>query len=358
MQERNYGIDFLRIISMFMIVILHILGNGGILASVQIGSSNYHLAWILEIASYCAVNCYALISAYVGIYSVHKYSNIFYLWLQVIFYTLSITLLFNILSPSSVTISSWLNALFPISRKQYWYFTAYFCMFFFIPYFTVLLNNLSKKELTTLCLTILIMLCVLPTFAQDDIFQTSYGYSFLWLSSLYILGGYIRKYTSSFTRIRHKIIMVYPLCIFITWFMQYMIDTSPSDITAIFKSGNPLLSYTSPTIFLSAFSLFLFFSNMNIRPFMKKLIKFIAPLSFSVYLIHTQPFFWNKMTNLFVPYASFSPLKLGVSIFSTALFIYISCSSIDFIRNLIFRLLHIRSATQKIDTYITRRLNQ
>ena len=231
-------------------------------------------------------------------------------------------------------------------------------MFFFIPYFTVLLNNLSKKELTTLCLTILIMLCVLPTFAQDDIFQTSYGYSFLWLSSLYILGGYIRKYTSSFTRIRHKIIMVYPLCIFITWFMQYMIDTSPSDITAIFKSGNPLLSYTSPTIFLSAFSLFLFFSNMNIRPFMKKLIKFIAPLSFSVYLIHTQPFFWNKMTNLFVPYASFSPLKLGVSIFSTALFIYISCSSVDFIRNLIFRLLHIRSATQKIDTYITRRLNQ
>lgn len=78
MQERNYGIDFLRIISMFMIVILHILGNGGILASVQIGSSNYHLAWILEIASYCAVNCYALISGYVGIYSVHKYSNIFY----------------------------------------------------------------------------------------------------------------------------------------------------------------------------------------------------------------------------------------------------------------------------------------
>ena len=110
--------------------------------------------------------CWDLLSS-----QIFKY---FYLWLQVIFYTLSITLLFNILSPSSVTISSWLNALFPISRKQYWYFTAYFCMFFFIPYFTVLLNNLSKKELTTLCLTILIMLCVLPTFAQDDIFQTSY----------------------------------------------------------------------------------------------------------------------------------------------------------------------------------------
>ena len=100
MQERNYGIDFLRIISMFMIVILHILGNGGILASVQTGSVKYHLTWFMEIASYCAVNCYALISGYVGIYSKHKLSNIFYLWIQVIFYTLSITLLFKIISPA------------------------------------------------------------------------------------------------------------------------------------------------------------------------------------------------------------------------------------------------------------------
>ena len=50
MQERNYGIDFLRVISMFMIVILHILGNGGILASVQTGSSTYHASWLMEIA--------------------------------------------------------------------------------------------------------------------------------------------------------------------------------------------------------------------------------------------------------------------------------------------------------------------
>lgn len=353
MQERNYGIDFLRVISMFMIVILHILGNGGILASVQTGSSTYHESWLMEIASYCAVNCYALISGYVGIYSSHKYSSILYLWLQVIFYTLSITLLFNIFSPSSVNISSWLDAFFPVSRKQYWYFTAYFCMFFFTPYFNYLLNNLSKKELTSLCLTILFLLCLLPTLAQSDLFQTSYGYSFLWLSALYILGGYIRKYFTVQKRTSNKIILIYPCCIFITWMIQYAIDTSSFNITALLKSGNPLLSYSSPTIVLSALSLLLFFSNLNLHSLMKKTIKLIAPFSFSVYLIHTQAFFWYKMTNLFSLYSSFPIFKLIFSVLLTAMFIYISCSIIDFIRNKLFQLLRIRSLTKKIDSYIS-----
>ena len=31
MEERNYGIDLLRIVSMMMVVLLHVLGQGGIL---------------------------------------------------------------------------------------------------------------------------------------------------------------------------------------------------------------------------------------------------------------------------------------------------------------------------------------
>ena len=221
------------------------------------------------------------------------------------------------------------------------------------PYFNYLLNNLSKKELTSLCLTILFLLCLLPTLAQSDLFQTSYGYSFLWLSALYILGGYIRKYFTVQKRTSNKIILIYPCCIFITWMIQYAIDTSSFNITALLKSGNPLLSYSSPTIVLSALSLLLFFSNLNLHSLMKKTIKLIAPFSFSVYLIHTQAFFWYKMTNLFSLYSSFPIFKLIFSVLLTAMFIYISCSIIDFIRNKLFQLLRIRSLTKKIDSYIS-----
>ena len=43
-KERNLGIDLLRMISMFLIVILHIQGHGGILENVVSLSTNYEIA--------------------------------------------------------------------------------------------------------------------------------------------------------------------------------------------------------------------------------------------------------------------------------------------------------------------------
>ena len=87
-EKRNYGVDALRILAMYMIVILHVLGQGGILDAVRRGTGQYSVAWFMEIASYCAVNCYALISGYVGVKTKFRMSNILYLWLQVVFYGL------------------------------------------------------------------------------------------------------------------------------------------------------------------------------------------------------------------------------------------------------------------------------
>ena len=72
-KERNYGIDLLRIVSMFLVCILHVLGHGGILNNTTENTVNYNVAWIMNISAYCAVNCYALISGYVGIKSKFKF---------------------------------------------------------------------------------------------------------------------------------------------------------------------------------------------------------------------------------------------------------------------------------------------
>ena len=62
--KRAIGIDALRCISMFMIITLHYLANGGALYNTQLFSINYYTAWLLEAFCYVAVNCYVLISAY------------------------------------------------------------------------------------------------------------------------------------------------------------------------------------------------------------------------------------------------------------------------------------------------------
>ena len=87
-QQRNYGIELLRIIAMFMIVSLHTLGQGGILASVTPNSPQFHIAWILEIACFCAVNIYALISGYVLSDKPFRLSRLINLRLQLLLYRL------------------------------------------------------------------------------------------------------------------------------------------------------------------------------------------------------------------------------------------------------------------------------
>ena len=62
-KERNYGIDCLRLVAMFMIVIIHILGKGGIVKAAT--GYKFAEAWFWEISTCCAVNCYAMISGYV-----------------------------------------------------------------------------------------------------------------------------------------------------------------------------------------------------------------------------------------------------------------------------------------------------
>lgn len=65
MDNRNYGIDLLRIIAMFAVVILHIQVFGGVINNVKEFSVNYEIAWTLETLCYCAVDIYVIITGYV-----------------------------------------------------------------------------------------------------------------------------------------------------------------------------------------------------------------------------------------------------------------------------------------------------
>ena len=90
-KARNYGIDLLRLVSMFMVVILHIFGEGGILSSTQDLSLQGELFWGFEIVCYGAVNIYAIISGYVGFKSKHRYTSRISLCLQLTFYAVMAT---------------------------------------------------------------------------------------------------------------------------------------------------------------------------------------------------------------------------------------------------------------------------
>ena len=86
-KERNYGIDLLRIVLMYMVCILHTLGQGGILDACADGTGRYKVFWFLEILSYCAVDGFALISGYMATDQPSKFEKLVDMWFQAFFYS-------------------------------------------------------------------------------------------------------------------------------------------------------------------------------------------------------------------------------------------------------------------------------
>lgn len=78
---------------MFMVVILYVVGHGGILDKTLGLTVKGEIAWFFQIACFCAVNCYALISGFVAIQSKRKWHTFVSLWFQVVFYCLLINIL-------------------------------------------------------------------------------------------------------------------------------------------------------------------------------------------------------------------------------------------------------------------------
>ncbi len=345
-KERNMGIDLLRMLSMFMVAVLHVCGQGGVLNATAGNPTANRIAWLLEVAGYCCVNCYALISGYVGVKSRFKYSNIILLWLQVFFYTGIITLLFSVFYPGTVDTEAIVCAFFPVMKQQYWYFTAYVGMFFFIPLFNYAVNHMPKRQMGAVILALILLFSVVPTFfragifgkATGDVFGTGSGYSARWLAILYLMGAYFSK---------HRILEKLPTWVF---FGGYLGSVLVSWIAKFYiKGGGVLVNYTSPTILLAGFSLLFLFSRLKLKA-LAPAIRFLSPLAFGVYIIHVHPLIWKQfMLRRYVSFAELPVWHMALAVLLAALCIYLICSAIDLVRHYLFKLLHLRQGLEYLE---------
>jgi len=350
--QRNYGIDLLRIVSMLMIVTLHVMKQGGILKNLIPFSANYNVAWLFETASFCAVNCYALISGYVGYKSKPKLSSIVGIWLQVVFYTVGFALIAAPLL-DSIDRTYIILAFFPVMKNFYWYFTAYFCIYFFTPFFNKIINEVSAKKLKFLGIGLFIMFSVIPTLARQDLFFTNRGYSALWLAVLYLLGGIIAK-CELFKNINNFILfLIYLTSVTASWGVKILCEK----ITPLYNLHHIFISYISPTIVVAAIALLVWFSKIKIGKALSKIISFIAPLTFGVYLVHVNKVIWkNIILNRFADFANFSTYKMVLAIIIAVIAVFVVSAFIEFIRIQIFKLLRIKKLLKLFDTKIQDRI--
>ena len=341
---RNAGIDLFRVLSMLMVAILHVYGHGGYYGSQEFFSLGWALSSVFNCLIIIAVNCFGLITGYVNAGRKFNIKNIFSLWLQVVFICIVTSLVFYFVKPGSVSIKGILFSFLPVFSKQYWYFSAYFLLFFFIPLLNVIIEKTDKKLIVSVLCVIAVLTGVVATFAGKDIFALVNGYSTVWLMYVYLVGGVIKKHGLCI-RIKGKPVKahVYLLLYLANSLFSFIVSTVyllviNARIEAGFRNYNFILNLTGAVFLL------LFFANLKIKS--NKFITMLGITSFGVYLIHDNDLIRHEFISAkFTFLQTYNPFVAILTIIGISIAIYVICTVIEYLRQLLFKLLRIPKFT-------------
>lgn len=328
---------------MFMIVMLHVLGQGVITHTKHLGT-RYEVSWFLEIASLCAVNCYAIITGYVSVNSKkYRYGDLVTLLLRVFYYSILLAVIGYFAYLGEYSVRDVIKSFFCVFSGKYWYVTAYAGLFLLMPFLKKAINSMNRRQFKAMLLTGAFLFTVVPTFYRNDVYYLNMGYSFLWISYMFCVGAYIRKYVD-FRRIKAwKMFVCYLCCIVGTLCFKYIYEVVFSARYNEFSSCFLIECYNFPLILLSGIFLFLMFAKIKVSSNAAKIISFLSPLAFSVYLIHAHPVVWEHfIVYHFIPIANSSLPIMVIKVFGYAIAIFCICLLIDIPRECIFKWLRIK----------------
>lgn len=295
------------------------------------------------------MNCYALISGYIGVCVRRKYSSLLYLLLQVLFYSVLGTALFAAFIPHTVGLKEWIKAFVPFGF-HYWYFTAYLGLFFLTPLLNFVLQNASKEFLRSLLFGIFAAFSVLPTLLFRDVFQTHWGFSVLHLALMYLAGGYVRRFNVQVKK--RRAFCVWLLCAAATFLSVFVLMAATQKILGRAVGFQILVRYTSPTMVAMSVALLLIFKEIKVTGnTAQKAAAVCGACSFGVYLVHLHPLIKQHiLIGLVAEHLYDSVVKILALYSALTAVIFVLSFAVDFIRLNIFKLLRVKECCKRIDT--------
>lgn len=262
--KRNVGVDLLRIVSMFMIIVLHSGSHGGInaLSNNIDGYSIYF--WLLTCFCIVGVNCFVLISGYFLSDKKFSVKSLVKHLVEVWFYSFFILLFTIIMKPEIINGTVVIKSLLPIITAQYWFISVYIELYMIFPFLNILTMKLTKKQYEYLILIssfFLSVCCIIPI---ADPGTANNGYSLIWFINLYFIGAYIRKFVNIDSMKTAYLIFTYIICcmcVFSTWLIIKKVNVI---IGALKIEPTYFIRYNSVLVTMASVALFCLFAKKNV----------------------------------------------------------------------------------------------
>ena len=352
---RNHGIDLLRILSMFGVILLHILNHGGVLHLTH-SPARFSTVWFLEALSDPAVNCFMLISGYVGYRgekAFPKIKNLLSLLFTVLFYSITIFFLFKLFGPDPLGMKALIKSFLPTMLNQYWFFTAYFGLFLISPVLNIFVHKSNLKQAFVFLIVFFLFSIVSTVY---DSFSILRGYSVLWFIFMYLVGAIIKKYDLSRLFSKKIWLLIVLSALAVTWLSKIVLYFT--NIPFLQSHSSELVKYVSPTIVIMSIGLLCLFAKIRCPSSLCSVISFVAPSAFSVYLIHDNVYIRMYLMSHMHKFADgFNAALIALFIVCSAAAIFLVCIIIDKIRTGLFALIRIDKLAAHIEDFLKANLN-
>lgn len=342
---RQSNFELMRIISMFMIVMWHVIISG-----VGLSQANNTLTLFLDIIKLILVvhvNSFVLVTGYFQSTSKFRLKKVLNLIATSWFYRIVAVIIVLALSLTTLTNLEILNNVFILPLEhEHWFIHYYILLYILSPFFNKFIERSSQGELKKLVLTLVFINCFLPYLTNQGFFSTSFGFSLYHFITLYFIGAYFRKYplkqsyhfkNMSIKHFRLLMVLIFLGCAFgsltILYLGKYICSFAiPGsilfEIGAIFQT-HPA-AYDFPLIVVQSCAYFLFFSTFS---FKNKFINNLSTLMIGVYLIHESELLKPYIYKLF-PFLveKYSPFEIILQIFVVACIIFVCSIIIEYFR--------------------------
>ena len=358
-KERNPGIDIVRLLTQYNIVLYHFMTQGGVYKYFY---RHERILRLIESFIDWHNNAFLLISGIVG-YKTNKYSNLLYLWLMVVFYSVGIHK-YVLTYKKEFKVDQDVDKLhFPLVFDLYWYFTQYFGMYLFLPVINNGIAQLSKYELRLVVMSTLGIFVLWKDYKnkRPDIFHLNGGKSILWFLTFYLTGAYIGKYRVDYSGFKRYFYCLIIAAIFIiTSYLYFKIHIRelffliwnkkieiPIIIVQMFSE-----SLNSVLKIIQSITVCLFFMQIHYNKYIAKIICFFGPLAFSIFLIYSNRIL---LVNVIWKICDNQPRDLSLKsllnlLLMKTLKVCITSLIIDYFRHLLFTLLRIKKILFFIET--------
>ena len=320
---RQSNFELLRLVSMFYIVLYHLL----FFFIVKVDDSALYKS--LELFLHVGVICFVLISGYFHIRP--SVRGAVKLLLPLIVFYLPLTLWEYIHGIVGV------KSLFIFSKSPYWFIRTYFFLFLISPMINSFLTN--NKHRYKLLAALGLVAVYMGTMHEPSLFN---GKNLILFMFVYVLGDCLRALSSKYEKWKFRWLLLAYISLNVLLIVSYTCFYDNFLGKIIWKVSYP---YCSPVLILNALLLFVVFSKLS---FKSRTINYLSSSVLSIYILHHQHFVLYTLIGPIVYHiydATGNQLVLFIGLCAFTILIMVACIAID----KLFKLTHLeQSLTQGV----------